>query len=107
MRMQQHVDLTSVAKPLYLSGSSSKEAAVELKDIEAIIDLMRKNDLSVFEMEKDGFKLKLQKGASGQPLLATPIAVTTPSAAAAASAAETAAATAKAAETSSLKDIVS
>jgi len=35
---------------------------VELKDIKAIIDLMRKNDLSVFEMEKDGFRLKLQKG---------------------------------------------
>ena len=36
---------------------------MELKDIKAIIDLMKKNDLSVFEMEKDGFKLKLQKGA--------------------------------------------
>ncbi len=37
---------------------------MELKDIKAIIDLMKKNDLAVFEMEKDGFKLKLQKGAS-------------------------------------------
>ncbi|MGI8889567.1 MAG: acetyl-CoA carboxylase biotin carboxyl carrier protein [Chthoniobacterales bacterium] len=36
---------------------------MELKDIKAIIDLMKKNDLSVFEMEKDGFRLKLQKGA--------------------------------------------
>ncbi len=35
---------------------------MELKDIKAVIDLMKKNDLSVFEMEKDGFKLKLQKG---------------------------------------------
>jgi acetyl-CoA carboxylase biotin carboxyl carrier protein len=48
---------------------------VELKDIKAIIDLMRKNDLSVFEMEKDGFKLKLQKGAGEQIAAATPIAV--------------------------------
>jgi len=48
---------------------------VELKDIEAIIDLMRKNDLSVFEMEKEGFKLKLQRGPDGQPLLTTPIAL--------------------------------
>ncbi len=39
---------------------------MELKDIKAIIDLMKKNDLSVFEMEKDGFKLKLQKGAREQ-----------------------------------------
>jgi acetyl-CoA carboxylase biotin carboxyl carrier protein len=39
---------------------------VELKDIKAIIDLMRKNDLSVFEMEKNGFRLKLQKGLGEQ-----------------------------------------
>ena len=48
---------------------------MDLKDIKAIIDLMRKNDLSVFELEKDGFKLKLQKGAQGQPILTTPIAI--------------------------------
>jgi acetyl-CoA carboxylase biotin carboxyl carrier protein len=41
---------------------------VDLKDIKAIIDLMRKNELSVFEMEKDGFRLKLQKGISEQPI---------------------------------------
>jgi acetyl-CoA carboxylase biotin carboxyl carrier protein len=48
---------------------------VDLKDIKAIIDLMKKNDLSVFELEKDGFKLKLQKGNHGQPILTTPIAI--------------------------------
>jgi len=48
---------------------------VDLKDIKAIIDLMRKNDLSVFELERDGFKLKLVKGAEGQPILTTPIAL--------------------------------
>ena len=36
---------------------------------------MKKNDLSVFELEKDGFKLKLQKGPNGQPILTTPIAL--------------------------------
>src|SRR5437762_6584188 len=46
--------------------------AVDLKDIKAIIDLMRKNDLSVFEMEKDGFRLKLQKGISEQPVSMMP-----------------------------------
>jgi len=45
---------------------------LELKDIKAIIDLMKKNDLSVFEMEKDGFKLKLQKGAGDQTVFAAP-----------------------------------
>jgi acetyl-CoA carboxylase biotin carboxyl carrier protein len=45
---------------------------LELKDIKAIIDLMKKNDLSVFEMEKDGFHLKLQKGAGEQTVFAPP-----------------------------------
>jgi acetyl-CoA carboxylase biotin carboxyl carrier protein len=45
---------------------------LELKDIKAVIDLMKKNDLSVFEMEKDGFKLKLQKGAGDQTVFALP-----------------------------------
>jgi acetyl-CoA carboxylase biotin carboxyl carrier protein len=50
---------------------------VDLKDIKAIIDLMTKNELSVFEMEKDGFRLKLQKGVGDQPIVvssATPAA---------------------------------
>jgi acetyl-CoA carboxylase biotin carboxyl carrier protein len=46
---------------------------LELKDIKAVIDLMKKNDLSVFEMEKDGFKLKLQKGAGDQTVFAQPV----------------------------------
>jgi acetyl-CoA carboxylase biotin carboxyl carrier protein len=50
---------------------------LELKDIKAVIDLMRKNDLSVFEMEKDGFKLKLQKGAGDQTVFAAPPAAST------------------------------
>jgi acetyl-CoA carboxylase biotin carboxyl carrier protein len=48
---------------------------VDLKDIKAIIDLMTKNDLSVFEMEKDGFRLKLQKGLGDQPVVVSPAAV--------------------------------
>ena len=39
---------------------------MDLKDIKSIIDLMKKNDLSVFEMEKEGFKIRLKKG-SGAP----------------------------------------
>jgi acetyl-CoA carboxylase biotin carboxyl carrier protein len=45
---------------------------LELKDIKAIVDLMKKNDLSVFEMEKDGFRLKLQKGAGEKAIFAPP-----------------------------------
>jgi acetyl-CoA carboxylase biotin carboxyl carrier protein len=85
---------------------------VELKDIKAIIDLMRKNDLSVFEMEKDGFKLKLVKGADGQPILTAPIALApavgvAPGSGAGASGAEGATAAEQSAEGGSFKDIVS
>jgi acetyl-CoA carboxylase biotin carboxyl carrier protein len=38
---------------------------VDLKDIKAIIDLMRKNAISEFELEKEGFKIKLKRGANG------------------------------------------
>jgi acetyl-CoA carboxylase biotin carboxyl carrier protein len=83
---------------------------LDLKDIKAIIDLMKKNDLSVFEMEKDGFRLKLQKGAN-QPVFAPAPPAPAPSApAATAPAAGTAPATAPAAETKSstpLKDVLS
>ena len=33
---------------------------MELKDIRAIIDLMKKNDLAVFKLEKEGFKIELE-----------------------------------------------
>ena len=38
---------------------------MDLKDIKAIIDLMRKNSISEFEMEREGFKIKLKRGANG------------------------------------------
>ena len=39
---------------------------VDLKDIKAIIDLMRKNSLSEFELERQDFKIKLKRGVTGQ-----------------------------------------
>jgi acetyl-CoA carboxylase biotin carboxyl carrier protein len=78
---------------------------LELKDIKAIIDLMKKNDLSVFEMEKDGFRLKLQKGAGEQTVFSSPAPVAP--APAANGPATTAAPAPEAAASSTLKDIVS
>ena len=40
---------------------------------------MKKNDLSVFEIEKDGFRLKLQKAPAAQTAAATSPAVASPS----------------------------
>jgi acetyl-CoA carboxylase biotin carboxyl carrier protein len=39
---------------------------VDLKDIKAIIDLMKKNSISEFELERQEFKIKLKRGAFGQ-----------------------------------------
>jgi acetyl-CoA carboxylase biotin carboxyl carrier protein len=36
---------------------------VDLKDIKAIIDLMKKNSISEFELERQDFKIKLKRGA--------------------------------------------
>ena len=38
---------------------------MDLKDIKAIIDLMRKNSVSEFELEKDDFKIRLKRGTNG------------------------------------------
>jgi acetyl-CoA carboxylase biotin carboxyl carrier protein len=83
---------------------------LELKDIKAVIDLMKKNDLSVFEMEKDGFRLKLQKGAGDQTIFSSTPAPAGPSPSALAAGSTAAGAAPPAAEappSSTLKDIVS
>ena len=58
---------------------------MDLKDIKAIIDLMRKNSLSEFELERQDFKIKLKRAPSGPvaaeepagaPVYAAPLAVT-------------------------------
>jgi acetyl-CoA carboxylase biotin carboxyl carrier protein len=38
---------------------------VDIKDIKAIIDLMRKNSVSEFELEKQDFKIRLKRGSNG------------------------------------------
>ncbi len=76
---------------------------------------MKKNDLSVFEMEKDGFKLKLQKGAGEQTVFAAPIPALAPVQVAIPSASATAPASGAAAappareqeKSAPLKDIIS
>ena len=37
---------------------------MDLKDIKAIIDLMKKNSISEFELERQDFKIKLKRGNS-------------------------------------------
>jgi acetyl-CoA carboxylase biotin carboxyl carrier protein len=58
---------------------------LDLKDIKELIALMRKNDLSVFKMEKEGFKITLKKGTDFQPVVtaAPQVAIPAPAPAAA------------------------
>ena len=68
---------------------------MDLKEIKELIALMRKNDLSVFKMEKEGFKITLKKGTDFQPVITTtaaPVATAAAPAAVAVSAPEAAAA---------------
>ena len=44
---------------------------MDLKDIKAIIDLMRKNSVTEFELEKDDFKIRLKRGANGGGAIAS------------------------------------
>ncbi len=41
---------------------------MDLKDIKAIIDLMKKNSVSEFELEKQDFKIRLKRGNNGGPI---------------------------------------
>ncbi len=58
---------------------------MDLKDIKAIIDLMKKNSVSEFELEKQDFKIRLKRGTNGTvPAVATagtPVAAAQPPAA--------------------------
>ena len=64
----------------------------DIKDIKAIVDLMKKNSMTEFEMEKGDFKIRLQRdgktgklGPSPEPVvIQTPSVVQTPTALAAA-----------------------
>ena len=104
--------LTWLTKLLYLDGSTFDlpgETALDLKDlkdIKAIIDLMKKNDLSVFEIEKNGFRLKLQKGPAAPAAAVAPPAVIIPSKALTGSS-ETTSAIPRPIESEPLREIVS
>jgi acetyl-CoA carboxylase biotin carboxyl carrier protein len=47
---------------------------LDLKQIKQVIDLMKRSDLTEFEFEEEGFKIKIKRGSGGQPLItSTPV----------------------------------
>ena len=58
---------------------------MDLKEIKAIIDLMKKNDLAVFRLEKEGMKIELEAHRAPVPVMAPqPVVQSVPSTAPAA-----------------------
>ena len=49
---------------------------MDLQDIKELISLIRENDLSEFQLEQEGFKITLKRGADFQPVIThTPVAM--------------------------------
>jgi acetyl-CoA carboxylase biotin carboxyl carrier protein len=44
---------------------------LDLKQIKQIIDLMKRSELSEFEFEEEGFKIKIKRGAGNVPLISS------------------------------------
>jgi acetyl-CoA carboxylase biotin carboxyl carrier protein len=44
---------------------------LDLKQIKQIIDLMKRSELSEFEFEEEGFKIKIKRGSNGLPVVAS------------------------------------
>jgi len=63
---------------------------VDIKEIKKLIDLMKKNGLTAFEMEKNGFRISLAKESGYQPGMAYAVPPPAPVAAAPATAASSA-----------------
>jgi acetyl-CoA carboxylase biotin carboxyl carrier protein len=77
------IALTFLPKLFYLKRLAINQELTldpkDIKEIKAIIDLMKKHDLSVFEIEKEGFRLKLERGASAsQSATAAPASTSDP-----------------------------
>jgi acetyl-CoA carboxylase biotin carboxyl carrier protein len=69
-------DEQGVPKGPSFSGIKAKSVVtltktnVDLKDIKAIIDLMKKNSITEFELERQDSKIRLKRGLNGGPAIA-------------------------------------
>lgn len=69
-----------------MNKDSTPPASVPMEELRRIVKLMKDNDLSYFQFEKDGFKVKLRRGAEqvfAAPAAYAPAPVAAPSAPAA------------------------
>lgn len=71
-----------------MNKDATPQTSVPLEELRRIVKLMKDNDLSYFQFEKDGFKVKLRRGA--EQIFAAPAAIAAQPAAVAAPAASAA-----------------
>jgi acetyl-CoA carboxylase biotin carboxyl carrier protein len=72
--------LTCLLRAAYAPDFSYKEALLDIKQIKTLIDLMKKNDLTVFKMEQEDFKITLKKETGYAPVVSAPPQALAPSA---------------------------
>lgn len=72
--------LDSVGTPAHITNHSSKKGhTLDIKLIKQVVDLMKRSDISEFEFEEDGFKLRLStKGADAPQIIQAAPSVQTP-----------------------------
>jgi acetyl-CoA carboxylase biotin carboxyl carrier protein len=63
--------LTVRQKTCETSPCFKHQQTVEIKEIRSLIDLMKKNGLAVFKMEKEGFKITLKTAGAGPTHIVT------------------------------------
>jgi acetyl-CoA carboxylase biotin carboxyl carrier protein len=52
---------------------NEENPTLDLDDIKAIINLMKENDLAVFKLEREGFKIELEAQRPVSPVIAAPM----------------------------------
>ncbi len=55
---------------------------MNLKEIRTLVDLMKKNGIAVFKLEKENFKITLKTNEAGQPVLQSAVPLSAPAVAA-------------------------
>jgi acetyl-CoA carboxylase biotin carboxyl carrier protein len=53
----------------HLSFDPTLSKSMDLKEIRTLVDLMKKNGIAVFKLQRDNFKITLKTNEAGQPVL--------------------------------------
>jgi acetyl-CoA carboxylase biotin carboxyl carrier protein len=74
-----HSSRARIAFAHFSTPFTKGDLALDLKEIKELIALMKRNELSEFQLEQGDFKIKLKKGGEIQQIIAAPAAYAAPS----------------------------